>query len=304
MSTAVVHLVRRGNPPEAFDAFLRSYEQHPAGHPHDLVLLCKGFRVDDELRSACLARALDAAPSARAVDVPDTGFDLTAYAAAARTLPHQRVCFLNSYSELLAGDWLAKLAAGLDEPGVGVSGASGSWESTLSLAAYLAGLRSAYSAVFDDRTTLVRLLHEMGGTQPASALAERLFAGKMMLIGARQFPRYPNAHVRTNAILIDRETFASLRIGNLANKRDAYRFESGRDGLTAQLAGRGQDAVVVDRHGTARPPEHWHEADVFRQGHQADLLVADNQTRTYAEASTAARVVLSRCAWGLRACPD
>ena len=41
--TAVVHLVRAGNQPELLERFLASYRRHPAGHPHRLVIVCKGF---------------------------------------------------------------------------------------------------------------------------------------------------------------------------------------------------------------------------------------------------------------------
>ena len=59
--------------------------------------------------------------------------------------------------------------------------------------------------------------------------------------------------------------------------------------------------MVVDRHGTVFDAAEWHAADTFWQADQADLLVADNQTRTYQEGGPADREVLSRYAWGPRA---
>jgi hypothetical protein len=40
------------------------------------------------------------------------------------------------------------------------------------------------------------------------------------------------------------------------------------------------------------------EADVFRTGAQANLLVADNRTREFAEATPERRRQLARLAWG------
>lgn len=61
--------------------------------------------------------------------MPDDGVDVTAYAFAAARLPHRLVVFLNSFSEIASDDWLAKLRSAYDEHGVGIAGATGSYES-------------------------------------------------------------------------------------------------------------------------------------------------------------------------------
>jgi hypothetical protein len=73
--------------------------------------------------------------------------------------------------------------------------------------------------------------------------------------------------------------------------------------MTAQLTALGRPPVVVDRNGVARHGPEWPEGNVFWQGRQEDLLVADNQTRQYANGSSRHREVLSRFAWGLAARP-
>jgi hypothetical protein len=55
--------------------------------------------------------------------------DLAAYIAAARQVEAEHLCFLNSYSELLDDEWLRKMSGHLTAPGVGLVGASGSYES-------------------------------------------------------------------------------------------------------------------------------------------------------------------------------
>ncbi|MGH2943230.1 MAG: hypothetical protein ACRDLN_10725, partial [Solirubrobacteraceae bacterium] len=117
------------------------------------------------------------------------------------------------------------------------------------------------------------------------------------------YPGFPAPHLRTNAFLIGRELLLSLRTGALARKRANYRFEAGRRSLTAQLRERGLAAVVVGRDGVARTHEAWPDADVFWQGAQRDLLVADNQTRGYARGDATVREALARYAWGPRARP-
>jgi hypothetical protein len=59
----------------------------------------------------------------------------------------------------------------------------------------------------------------------------------------------------------------------------------------------------VDRHGVARVGPEWPQGNVFWQGGQEDLLIADNQTRRYSNGPPQHRDVLSRFAWGLAARP-
>ena len=59
----------------------------------------------------------------------DLAFDIGAYLAAARQIDAERICFLNTSSELISHYWLAKLSNNLDAKNVGLVGATGSFES-------------------------------------------------------------------------------------------------------------------------------------------------------------------------------
>lgn len=92
---------------------------------HDLVVIFKGFEGHD--KGPCL-EILDGI-AYDAVDVADTGFDIGPYLEVARQSEHERLCFLNSFSVLLAPGWLTKLDSALsDMPRAGIVGASGSYE--------------------------------------------------------------------------------------------------------------------------------------------------------------------------------
>lgn len=123
---AIVHLVRRRNGLEHFERFVASHRHHPAGSPHDLVVIFKGLRHDKDMKP--YRRVLGEIPFI-AVPLPDKDYDIGAYVAAAREIPHRRVCFLNSFSEILADNWLANLLQALETaPNAGAVGATGSWE--------------------------------------------------------------------------------------------------------------------------------------------------------------------------------
>jgi hypothetical protein len=109
---------------------------------------------------------------------------------------------------------------------------------------------------------------------------------------------FPNVHVRTNAFMIERESFLSLDPGALTSKAGGNQFEAGPNGLTRQIENRGLAPILVDRFGNALRVRDWAQAKIFRSGGQEALLVADNRTHEYAIASTKRRRKLVRLAWG------
>jgi len=235
--------------------------------------------------------------------VPDTGLDLTAYLVAAGKLGHERLCFLNSFSEIRAPGWLQLLDSALADHGNGAAGASGSWASHLYYDLFQLGWRGRYARMLGSRRAVRGSLQELSGGYASSG-------GRYWLLTLANAVRYlptmvpfPAAHLRTNAFLIDRSLFWSLRFGRIGTKRSTHRLESGRNSMTDQLRARGRGPVVVDRQGVVRRERDWHAADVFWQAGQEDLLVADNQTRMYGEATVEQRGVLSRLAWGSCARP-
>lgn len=130
-TVAVIYLARSAEGAVSdFEPFIASYRAHDAGIPHDLIIIRKGL-IGKYGSQAALALMLEGIPH-RSVDVTDDGFDIQAYLKVARDLRHDRVCFLNTFSEIKADGWLMKLNAPLDRFGVGASGATASYESLFS----------------------------------------------------------------------------------------------------------------------------------------------------------------------------
>ncbi len=122
----VVHLVRRKNGPEPFERFLVSYRKYPAGMPHDLILIFKGFSSG---RGTQVYDRLLADVPHRRMYLADYGFDLRPYFKAVAMLEHRYLCFLNSFSRILDDDWLAKLHRWASADGVGMVGTTASYQS-------------------------------------------------------------------------------------------------------------------------------------------------------------------------------
>jgi hypothetical protein len=122
----VVHLVWAPLGLAPLERFAASYRRHPAGTDHRLMLVFKQFRDGESLAEA---ERVVADLDYERLEMRRRKLDLPAYRAIAEALPSRRFLFLNSSSELLGDDWLAKLDGCLDARGVGLVGATGSYES-------------------------------------------------------------------------------------------------------------------------------------------------------------------------------
>ena len=297
---ALVHLVRRQNGTAPFKRFLASYRAHPAGVAHKLVILFKGF--GRECRTREHDALLEDLPHGR-LFVPDRGFDLNAYFTAVERLNNGYFCFLNSFSRILDDGWLAKLYRCATSEGVGLAGATGSSQSIAG--GYTADRRkfNVLPPVSQFRTRLSKVLRNLRPgalTQRATIVTLRL-AGRWQ--PKRDFPPFPNYHLRTNAFVGARDTLARIQLAPTRTKLAAYRFESGNESLTNQVLKLGLRVLVVGRDGQTYGPEQWHLSNTFWQSGQENLLVADNQTDAYLAADAAGRAELSQYAWGALARP-
>jgi hypothetical protein len=246
--TAVVHLVWGPLGLAPFEAFLASYERQDAGSEHDLVLLYNG--VADTEVDAYRSRA--AHMRAREVVLEEACFDLAAYMTAAHALDHQRVCFVNSYSEIAVPGWLALLNAALDDRATGAAGATGSWASPLSYNLFQLGLPGAYAEAFPSRRAARGAFRELSQLPRRGAVSHWAYTLLRTARHGRATGRFPAVHLRTNAFLMDRERLIGLNMSPARTKWDTYRLESGPRSLTAQLCAAGTPPVVVDARGVAR----------------------------------------------------
>lgn len=311
--TAVVHLVWGPLGVTPLREFLASYRQHDAGAHHELVVVFNGVR--DEQRRGLLAELEGTSHTLLELKRPVQ--DLAAYRQAAAQIDHGHVCFLNSYSVVLQPGWLRILEGALAEPDVGLAGASGSWASFGSLALNALGLPSAYRRVGLTAASAEKQLRSIASeresegpsnSERASSRARSVLARTHALPASVgqvvRFGGFPNHHLRTNAFMVEREVFVNLPMGRLASKSQAYVLESGRKGLTRMVERLGLRVLIADRRGATYEKDSWPESSTLWQRDQEGLLIADNQTRMYAEATAERRRFLSALAWGERAEPQ
>jgi hypothetical protein len=279
-NVSVIYIARPEYGPERIRMFADAYGRHRPGVKHQLLVAAKGFDVrgiPPQFRDA-----LRGLPH-EIVQVPDVGLDIATYRYCAQQLRDARyLCFLNSFSEPAAEDWLAKLMDAARRPEVGASGATGSYESW-----------------YDD---YMRAAQRIEPRRPAYSLVRCLWYLSKGGASRLKFHPFPNPHLRTNAFVIARQTFLRLQTSACRSKAQALEFESGIDGMTNQLLRFCLRPLVVGASGESYDVSDWCRSQTFRQGAQANLLVHDKQTRGYERASSHERIELCKRAWGATAC--
>jgi hypothetical protein len=288
---AVVHLVRAQNGIKPLQRFLRSYHEGLAGMDHDLVIVMKGFEQGIDISDY-----LELLSSFRhsIFNVPDVGLDITAYHAVAKyyTGQYRYFCFLNSYSKIQGEDWLEKMYHYLVKSNVGLVGVSGSW--------HRIGCGQLYL-----KKTYYDFLHNFKKNYQKKH-CKRLWLSitvaikdlKDRLLNIVNFSKFPNYHIRTNAFMISSNLLQQFTFPPVFTKMDAYRFESGRNGLTMQVLKKGLKILVVGKDGIGYEMNTWDQSGTFWQAEQENLLISDNQTDDYQYGTPDRRRFLSFAAWG------
>lgn len=309
----VIYLCRFTEGERPVRAFVDSYRAHPAGADHDLHVIFKGF---PDKNSLAAVRALFGELPVHSLELEDKGYDIGSYFAAAQIIADRRLIFFNTFTELLADDWLRKFDDALNRPGVGLVGATGSWQSPRSL--YQASWRRALywirhpleyvrradtdrQPIWDSRkaqdATAPVVETEASDARVLARIGRSLY--RLIRFDRHLLPYapYPNPHIRTNAFMIERDRFLPLTIPSFRTKFDVYRFESGLDSLTSQIIAQGLKTVVVDRHGDVHEPADWKASATYWIDEQKNLIAADNRTRDYSGGTALDRARLQAHAW-------
>lgn len=275
---AVVYLCWLPYGIEYLKRFIDSYKLHPAGADHNLVIVFNGTAQKESHEFVRYAN--ENLPSFTPLEL-EGGQDIDAYFFAASQLKEDRILFLNSFAEFTAGDWLKKYNSVFEsEPQTGVVGATGSYQSF-----YSDVLRKPFG-------------WEKGKGFDYNFKKYKLFI-KAFLYWRWLIASFPNPHVRTNAFMIGRTLFLSLKHRKLNRKFDAYLFESGRRSLTNQVLAKDYKVWLIDKEGRAYAPPHWRDSRTFWWSEQEGALVTDNQTEYYAKnAHTAHGQYLRHISWG------
>jgi hypothetical protein len=320
----VFYLARAAEGVGAFVGFADSYGRFPAGKAHRLVVIYKGFDTEPETPLKTIRHDQ--------VFVSDDLTDIGSYIEAARQCASEYVCPLNTFSAILAPGWLGYLYNTVSKPSVGIAGATASWESIHDTFTYLG--KAVWLAETMNTPVHYAMMHQFApylrlhapkwtARYTAASLRTKLLSLARAAYSAsqeagfpeywsavtapggpleqyREIPQFPNPHIRSNGFIIRRtdllREFPSIDPG----KHAAHLFESGPRGLTTRLLAAGKSAVVVGRDGRAYLPHEWPSSNTFRLDNQPNLLIGDNQTRSFPQLPRAERQTQAYLTWAIR----
>ena len=326
---AVFYLARFEEGYEPIERFFTSYQKYTSGIPHTLIVIAKGYSSEEEIKRL---RETVGLPHHIFMFDDDAGFDIQAYSAALKETSCVYACFFNTFSEIQANQWLKKLYDGITKPGVGLVGATGSFESLYSSLKVLHAIewccqnRVSYNSDIAKHFEWFLKLTYPRWLRPSKRLDKRIAAEINRIIGLRKswkdtldqfdqdiwgsrvapggpfafcsdFPEFPNPHIRSNAFMVSKSTFEELP-EPAATKHDCCRFESGPNGLSWHVLKKGLDLCVVDKFGMVHSMDEWPKIKTFRSGLQENLLVSDNQTQAYDRMTDAVKYTHRVFSWG------
>jgi hypothetical protein len=230
-------------------------------------------------------------------DIPDDGFDLTAYLEAVKRYSnkYRYFCFLNSFSVILDHNWLEKLYCNVIKPGVGMVGASASWQSHRGWIPFWRATLAVNREYFKKPQDVIKVNENK---YYSYSLASRIYSYFRWSLFLLSFDPAPNFHIRTNSFMIASDIIKTLNFPSIITKADAYKYESGKCGLNKHILKMGKKLVLVGKNGIGYEKEKWNSSNTFWQSQQENLLVADNQTRDYQHGSFERRSYLKITAWG------
>ncbi len=258
--------------------FIESYKNHSPGLDHRLVLIFNGVAHSDKLKDfiAYSEQHLEEFQ----IFTMNSGQDIEAYFTIADQLTSEYILFLNSFSLFNTGEWL-KVFVDSMSPEMGVVGASGSFQSLYSTVNY----ENAWS--WENKLSLHQQFRKY------KLLLKNKFYWRFLI------KSFPNPHIRTNAFMVRRSEFISIKRPKLKRKFDAYLFESGKKSLTNQMLKKGFQVALVGKNRQKYLISDWPDSKIFWVNEQENLLVRDNQTDLYEKSDVGYRLKLTKLAWGL-----
>ena len=270
---------------EYLTAFLNSYTVKNAGIEHRLVILFNGHQSEEEIRP--FLKILSRSDVEFEYKLSPHKFDIASYFYAAANLSTDYVAFVNTYSLILHDNWLLYLYQNLTKTGVGCVSATGSWSDYPH--------NDEYRSIIKDFK---------GFNFSVNKIKKAIF------FRFNFFP-FVKPHLRTNAFMIKRTIFITLKFGLVkpilfnwftnysGTKLKSLCFEHGNNSLTNQIIDMKLKPLLVDKKGAGYEISEWRNAATFWTADQQNLLVSDNQTMKYELADNERKQALEYAAWGI-----
>jgi hypothetical protein len=254
--------------------FYFSYSSHRAGVAHKLFILIKGPLADKSIK--IIRKVVPSNVSI--IKLKDKGYDLGSFTEFARYRAESHMFILNQHSVILIQNWLKIYNNVLKKTKSKIVASTSSMSSLAN--PYNLEINNLISFV---KYFLIIIFNKIKSKYYYSA-----------------FPKYPNPHIRTNAILIKTtlwlEYFKDL---DIKSKSQCYEIESGKNSFYNFLKKK-KEKIIIVRKDAKYVASHlkWKNFVPFRNSNQKfKLIISDNQTRFYENANVKKKNQLEKESW-------
>ena len=245
--------------------FLFSYQKHKAGVAHKLFILIKGSEVFEKIK---IIRKIIPF-NITIIKLSDEGYDLGSFTEFARYRANGHMFILNQHSIILKKNWLKIFNDTMKK-------------SKADLVASTASFSSLSQPSNNKSFFLINMFHNFKS-----------------LIKFYNFPNYPNPHIRTNALLVKTSIWLQYFDALKVNKKiDAYEAESGVNNFYNFLL-KNKKKVAITRSDGKYVTSYlkWVNFVPFRNSLQSKLIISDNHSRFYHNASNNKKLLLENETW-------
>lgn len=263
----VVYLISIYDDRNNLKEFIKKYNLYKSGYEHDLLICFKNFNQND---SIFRFQELNDLKFIKYEDLNTfNDYDWGSYLRISKKFSDRIIFFMNCHSYPIVHDWLKKFALNYQENSLVAP--AGSYESITS-----SWLKGSYSNSF-------------------------LYSVLYGLLNLKNFPIYPNPHIRSNCFMISAKNFTKL----ILNKKFKYKKlgtwlnESGRNGMTNQIKKLKYKIYIINSDNKKFEIDKWIYSQTYALGDQEKLIISDKFSRIYEKAEINEKKKISKNVWGI-----
>ncbi len=243
----IVYLISNYDEESNIFNFIKNYKRYKAGLKHDLIICfknCYSKVFENKIKNKIYPY-----PYKKFIDSGKNDFDWGSYKRVALRNKKKVLFFFNCHSYPIKKNWLKFFLHHYRRKTV--LSPTGSYQSISS---------SSFNGFYFGN------------------LFQNLYYG---IFNIKNFPLFPNPHIRSNCFMISSDDFLNLKLINCKTKVDTWRNESGRFGMTNQLLIKNFELYVINNDNKKFSLGEWCKSNTYAIKKQSKLLISDKHTREY-----------------------
>ena len=244
--------------------FIKNFKKFKPDHPHKLLICYKLIKVNQVKKLRKVSREVN---HIEFIDQnKKNDFDFGSYGRIAKKYPNYPIFFSLGHSYPVSKSWLKKIMKNFKKKTI--IGTSASYESLLS--SFLK--KKKFKLLFN------------------------LFNYSFL---KNEFPIFPNPHLRTTNFLLYGKDYLKFNKNRIyKNKKDAWKSESGKSGLTNFFLKKDYNVILVNSKGKSFNAEDFKKGETYCYKEQSKQLFSDKHSRKYSKLSNNIKKKVMKKVWG------